>query len=194
MTRSLKPVARITLALTAALCTTPVLAHPEGHHAAASLMTGFAHPFSGMDHLLAFGTIGLWAAQYRRPAAWMLPLLFLLVMALGAILGFAGVALPGVEAGIAASLVVLGLLLAFALKLPLWASALLVTVFASFHGHAHGAELPAGASAALYGVGFLGATALLHLGGMAVARGVVHRVMPAIGTAIAAAGVYLLVI
>ena len=185
-------IARVTAGIVTALCVTPVFAHPGHDHAAFSLVAGFAHPFSGLDHLLAFSAIGLWAAQYRRSAAWGLPLLFLLVMALGAVAGVAGIALPGVEMGIAASVVVLGLLLAFAFRIPLWASALLVTAFASLHGYAHGMELPQGASAGLYGLGFIVATALLHLAGLALGKGFARKLVPAIGAAIAASGVYLL--
>jgi urease accessory protein len=158
---------------------------------------GFSHPFSGLDHILAMAAVGIWAAQTGRPALWVLPVVFPLAMAVGGMIGVAGLPVPGIEAGIAASVLILGLLIAFQAKPPLTASAILVALFAVFHGHAHGTELPQAASPILYGLGFVLATAVLHLIGLSI--GHVMRLpkgMLAIrigGGGIAAAGVTLFI-
>lgn len=150
-----------------------VLAH-TGHgahvHNESAFLAGLTHPFSGLDHLLAMLAVGLWAAQTRGRAVWALPAAFLSVMALGGALGMNGVELPLVEAGILASVFVLGLALIFAMKAPLYASLPLVALCALFHGHAHGAEA-AGNSSLAYGAGFLFATAFLHAAGWALGLG-----------------------
>jgi urease accessory protein len=156
----------------AALAAGSAFAHP-GHPdsmttASASFSTGFAHPFSGIDHLLAMLAVGLWAAQNKRSAMWVLPLAFPLMMVIGALLAFAGLEIPAAETGIAASVAVLGLLIAFAVKMPLRASTAIVSLFALFHGYAHGSELPHGSSAVMYGLGFVLATALLHAMGLGI--------------------------
>jgi urease accessory protein len=89
-------------------------------------------------------------------------------MAFGGALGVLGVPLPAVETGIAVSGVILGLMVACAVKPPLWVAAVIVGVFAIFHGHAHGTELPQAANALTYAVGFVICTGLLHLGGIAL--------------------------
>ena len=168
------------------------LAHP-GH--GSGWAAGLAHPFSGLDHMLAMVAVGLWAAQLGRPATWLLPAVFPAVMVLGALLGVNGVALPWVEAGIIASVVVLGAVVAFGLRLPLAASAVLIGVFALFHGHAHGSELPMADQALLYGAGFVAATLALH--GIGIGVGVLMRstlVLRTAGGAIAAAGLALIVL
>jgi urease accessory protein len=122
--------------------------------------------------------VGVWSARLAngeagRRAVWALPVAFVAAVALGAAVGLSGVALPGVELFIGSSVVVLGLLVAAAAVLPLWAGALLVAAFGLFHGHAHGTEMPAAAAPLLYGLGFLAATAGLHLAGLglgAIAR------------------------
>lgn len=111
--------------------------------------------------------VGLWGAFLGAPAMWVLPVVFPLVMALGGALGVLGVPLPGVETGIALSSVILGIMVAFAVRPPLWVAALIVGTFAIFHGHAHGAEMPKAANAATYAIGFVMATGLLHLCGIA---------------------------
>lgn len=141
------------------------LAHP-GHEHASGLLSGLAHPLFGLDHLLAMLAVGLWGAQLGGRARWALPVMFVGVMLLAGGLGLAGLPLPGVEHGIVASVVVLGLALLWAGKLPLAPSAALVGAFAVFHGHAHGTEMPAEASALLYALGFAIATAALHIGGL----------------------------
>jgi urease accessory protein len=174
----------------------PSLAHVHaGARHTGGLLHGFAHPFGGLDHLCAMLAVGLWAAQRGGRAAWLVPLTFVGVMALGGFLGVAGVSLPLVEAGIVGSLLVFGVLIAAAVRLPLAASTVLVGAFALFHGHAHGAEMPANTSGLAYGLGFVLATALLHAFGYAFAHGV-RRVEPLpvvryAGAAIALCGVYL---
>src|SRR5262245_59322030 len=111
--------------------------------------------------------VGLWGAFLGAPAIWLLPIVFPLVMAGGGVLGILGVPLPGVEIGIALSAVVLGLMVALGARPPLVVAAVLVGAFAIFHGHAHGTELPTGADAVAYSIGFVVATGLLHLAGIA---------------------------
>ncbi len=166
-------------------------AHP-GHEG--GLTGGLAHPFTGLDHVLAMVAVGLWASQLGRPAMWLLPAVFPVVMAGGALLGANGVALPFVELGIVASVVVLGAAVAFGLRVSLTLSAALVGVFALFHGHAHGAELPAAGSALLYGTGFVAATLVLHAVGVGIGA-LAQRtfVLRTAGGAIAATGLLLLV-
>jgi urease accessory protein len=140
--------------------------------------------------------VGLWGAQLGAPAVWVLPVAFPMVMALGGALGLMGVPLPGVEAGIALSALALGLLVLAEARPPLWVAAVVVGFFAVFHGHAHGTELPEGASGVLYSVGFVVATGSLH--GVGIAIGLLHRwkrgriALRAAGGLVAAAGVYFL--
>ena len=128
---------------------------------------GFLHPLSGWDHIAAMVAVGLWGAFLGRPAIWLLPVVFPLVMVLGGILGMANVPFPAVETGIASSAIVLGLMVAFAVRPPLWVAAVMVGIFATFHGYAHGAELPTSTSPLAYSAGFVTATGLLHLVGIA---------------------------
>jgi urease accessory protein len=171
------------------------LAHQRQGEAAA-LWSGLLHPIFGPDHVLAMVAVGLWGAQLGAPAIWVLPVAFPLVMALGGMLGFLGVPIPGVEVGIAASAIVLGIAVAFELRPPLAIAALVVGGFAIFHGHAHGTELPPGQSALLYSIGFVVATGCLHSLGIAV--GTVHRrswgrrLLRGAGTAVAAGGAFFL--
>lgn len=141
------------------------LAH-EAEGVAGGFVSGFLHPMLGPDHLAAMVAVGLWGAVLGRPAVWVLPVAFPLVMAAGGVLGILGAPLPAVEPGIAASALVLGVMVALWVKPPLWAAAALVAVFAVFHGHAHGEEMPAAAAPAAYGVGFVLGTGLLHLVGI----------------------------
>jgi urease accessory protein len=145
----------------------PALAHVEGG-LTGGFFSGFTHPIFGWDHVIAMVAVGLWGAYLGAPAIWVLPIVFPMVMALGGVLGILGVPLPAVEAGIAASAIVLGILVALAAKPPLWIAAVVVGIFAVFHGHAHGTELPEAANALAYAVGFVIATGLLHLTGIAV--------------------------
>jgi len=134
-----------------------------------SFLIGFIHPFSGFDHLVAMIAIGLWAAQLGGSAHWKVPFSFVLVMAASGLLSTFIAPLPFVESGITLSLLILGLLIAATIRLPVSASMLIAGIFAVFHGHAHGAELPQNISALSYAVGFVTATALLHLCGIGVA-------------------------
>lgn len=146
---------------------------------------GLAHPVLGPDHVLAMVAVGLWGAFLGAPAIYLLPIAFPLVMAVGGVMGIAGVPLPGTEIGIALSAVVLGLMVMLAAGQPLWVATLVVGVFAIFHGYAHGAELPPGADALAYSTGFVMATGLLHLAG--IGFGLLSR-WPVGATAVRTAG------
>ncbi|MGV8940730.1 MAG: HupE/UreJ family protein [Lysobacter sp.] len=150
-----------------AMVALPAVAHPE-HAGASPLLAGLSHPFSGLDHLLAMVSIGFWAASLGGRAAWCVPAAFLISTAAGFGLALAGIVLPAVEPGIAASVLVLGVLIAWAVSLPLGASMGLAALFGVFHGQAHGTELVGAALA--FGTGFVVATTLLHLSGIALAR------------------------
>jgi urease accessory protein len=184
------------LALLASCWAQSALAHAE-HGQAAGLLSGLLHPVSGLDHVLAMVAVGLWGAQLGLPAIWVLPLAFPLVMALGGLLGFLGLPLPGVEVGIAASALVLGTAVAFELRPKLVIAALVVGCFAIFHGHAHGTELPQGQSALLYSLGFVIATGCLHALGIGI--GTVHgrpwgrQMLRVAGAAVAAGGLFFMV-
>lgn len=147
------------------LISLPALAHDSVLHSMNALQDGFLHPFTGLDHLLAMLAIGIWAAQQKHARAWLIPVSFPLMMIIGGALALAGITLPGVEHGIAASVLVLGLLISFAVRLPVSAGMALVSVFAMAHGYAHGQEMPANESAVLYGAGFVLATAVIHATG-----------------------------
>jgi urease accessory protein len=131
-------------------------------------MSGFLHPVLGWDHVVAMVAVGLWGAFLRAPAIYILPIVFPVIMAFGGAAGVVGAPLPFVEAGIALSSIVLGLLIAFAVRAPLWLAAIIVGFFAVFHGHAHGTELPQASNAMSFAIGFVLATGLLHLLGIAL--------------------------
>jgi urease accessory protein len=160
------------------------LAH-EQLGAAAGFLSGFGHPISGLDHVIAMVAVGLWGAQLGASAVFLLPVAFPMTMALGGALGLFGIALPGIEIGIAISAVVLGTLVLASAKPQLWVALVIVAFFAIFHGHAHGTELPPGQSGLLYSVGFVVATGLLHACGIAI--GSIHQ-WPIGRTALRAAG------
>lgn len=159
----------VTFSLATPLAIIAVAAHA---HTGEGINTGFAsgfwHPIYGWDHVVAMVAVGLWGAFLGAPAIWILPVVFPLVMAFGGALGVLGVPIPMIETGIALSGVILGLLIAFAVKAPIWVAAVIVGVFAIFHGHAHGTELPEAFSPYGYAVGFVIATGLLHLAGIAL--------------------------
>ena len=175
---------------------TAALAH-VGDHSHMSFTEGLLHPFTGFDHMLAMVAVGLWASQLGGRALWLLPLTFPAVMAIGAALGLSGVALPWVEVGIAGSVMVLGAVVALALRPALAISIPLIGAFALLHGYSHGIELPVGTSALSYGAGFIAATLVLHAVG--IATGLIAGRLPVrfaartAGGAIAALGVVLLV-
>lgn len=139
----------------------------EGAGLAGGFTSGFMHPILGWDHVAAMVAVGLWGAFLGSPAIWILPVVFPLVMAFGGALGVLGAPIPAVETGIAASAIVLGLMVALAVRPPIWVAALIVGAFAIFHGHAHGTELPEAANPLAYSVGFVIATGLMHLCGIA---------------------------
>ncbi len=144
----------------------PAFAHSEGG-IAGGFVSGFIHPIVGWDHVVAMVAVGLWGAFLGVPAIWLLPIVFPLVMVFGAFLGILGIPFPAVEVGIAGSAVVLGLLILFKARLPLAGAAVIVAAFAIFHGYAHGTELPEAAIPVAYAIGFVIATGLLHLAGIA---------------------------
>jgi urease accessory protein len=154
------------------MCVQPAGAHQQEGQAV-GFLTGFRHPVSGFDHVLAMVAVGLWGAQLGTPAIWLLPVAFPMVMAIGGMLGLMGVPIPGIEYGIALSAILLGTAVMFAVRPPLGVAAVLVGFFAIFHGHAHGTELPPGQSAILYSIGFVIATGCLHALGIGI--GAVYR-------------------
>jgi urease accessory protein len=154
------------------LCVQATYAHVQKGEAA-GFVSGFRHPISGLDHVLAMVAVGLWGAQLGAPAVWLLPVAFPMVMAIGGMLGLLGVHLPGIEFGIAASAILLGFAVLSEARPPIALAAALVAFFAIFHGYAHGTELPAGQSGLLYSVGFVIATGCLH--GVGITIGTVHR-------------------
>jgi urease accessory protein len=192
--RRMAPIA-VAVAVLPAL-SSAAFAHAGFH--AAGFADGLAHPFSGLDHVLAMVAVGLWASQLGRPAYWLLPASFPVVMALGAVAGANGMPLPWVEIGIAASVIVLGAAIALSLKPSLLVSTALIAAFALLHGHSHGAELPQSASALAYGAGFIAATLALHAIGLAFgawsSRPAALFATRTAGAAIAAVGAVLLVI
>lgn len=147
-----------------------LLASNAQAHSAAEIgggfISGLLHPVLGWDHVAAMIAVGLWGAFLGNPALWLLPVVFPLVMALGGALGLAGIPIPSVEIGIALSALVLGVMIVLAARPPLWLAGIIVAVFAIFHGHAHGTELPEAASPLAYSLGFVIATGMLHLAGI----------------------------
>jgi urease accessory protein len=160
----------LAVALLAALvfASRPAVAHIVDGSATGGFLGGFAHPLFGLDHAVAMVAVGLWGAFLGPPAIWLLPITFPIVMAVGGAIAILGVPVPGLEIGIAASAIVLGSMIALAARLPLAIASLIVGAFAIFHGHAHGAELPPGTDAVAFSVGFVMATGLLHLAGIAL--------------------------
>jgi len=157
-------------AVAAPLVLVPAIASAHtGLGDAADLAHGFLHPLGGIDHILAMVAVGLLAARMGGRALWLVPATFVLTMAAAGLAGMAGMALGHVEVGIALSVLVLGAMIAFGVRMPLAAAMGLVGFFAVFHGHAHGAEMPQTASGLAFGAGFVAATALLH--GLGIALG-----------------------
>lgn len=172
-------------------------AHPglPGHtHGFAN---GFEHPFSGLDHLLAMTAVGLWAAQQGGKAIWKMPLAFLSAMVLGGALGMTGLGkFTMLDQAIATTVLVMGILVATAARVPATTAGFLVAGFALFHGYAHGAEMPATASGLFYGVGFVLATAILQ--SLGIGMGLLARtknsmqLLRVAGCVIAVCGIYLI--
>ena len=155
------------LAMTALMALVPSLAYAHtGVGDPIGFAHGFIHPITGIDHVLAMVMVGMFAWQLGGRALWLVPTTFVLVMALGGALGVAGIGVPFVEAGIALSVIVLGAVVAFGIKAPVAVAMAVVGLFAIFHGHAHGSEMPESAAGLAYGFGFMLATALLHVAGV----------------------------
>jgi len=165
---------RSLLALPMLLSGMPAWAH-TGFHEASGFGAGFLHPFGGLDHTLAMLAVGLFAAMLGGRALWAVPASFVLMMLVGGALGHAGVKIPAVEVGIAASVVIFGAILAVGRRCLISLAMALTGLFAVFHGFAHGAEMPAGSETVLYCLGFAAATALLHGAGLATGLALGNR-------------------
>ena len=173
------------------------LAHVGQGDISGGFLAGLEHPVFGLDHVVAMVAVGIWGAQLRAPAIWVLPVTFPLVMSFGGVLGGLAVPIPGIEIGIAVSAIVLGAMIALAARPPLWAAAIIVAVFAIFHGYAHGAELPESANAISFAMGFVIATGSLHALGILI--GVINKwkagekSLRAVGVLISLCGGYFLI-
>ena len=180
------------LALATLLVASPALAHDGS--GAGDLVAGLEHPLTGLDHLLAMVSVGIWGAVLGRPMLVVLPVVFPAMMAVGGLLGIIGAPLPPVEFGIAVSVLSLGAALALEWRAPGWAAIVLVAIFALFHGFAHGRELPRAADPVYYSLGFMLSTGSLHVVGIGI--GTLHdragRVTRTIGGLVTLAGVYFL--
>lgn len=169
------------------------MAHPG--HGSSGFESGAVHPWLGLDHLLAMIAVGLWAFQLGGRAIWMVPLSFVSVMFAGGFLGIGHGTFSGMEQVILASVFVVGLLIAFAVRMPIWTAVALTGAFAFFHGFAHGTEMPGGSSALIYSLGFAVSTICLHLFGIGIGTGIgrVRRLVwvRALGGAIAASAAVL---
>lgn len=169
----------------------PAYAH-VGIGTASSFTAGFMHPLSGLDHMTVMVAVGLWAALKGGKAVLAWPAAFVGVMLVGGVLGMLHMPLPFVEPGILASVVALGLLVALAIDLPVSAGVAIIGLFALFHGHAHGTEVPENAGGLEYMAGFAIATAALHATGIAAGLGLGIRfrgLARAAGAACAAIGI-----
>jgi urease accessory protein len=186
------------LVLASFLMLTPALAH-TGIGDTTGLARGFSHPVGGVDHVLAMVAVGLLAALMGGRALWLVPISFVGMMALGGAVGMAGIGIPFVEIGIGLSVVVLGAAVALRAEMPVVAAMAIVGLFAIFHGHAHGAEIPDTVSGFEYGIGFVLAAALLHVAGIGLGLAIgrmsanrAARVAQLTGGGMAVAGVVLL--
>jgi urease accessory protein len=177
----------------AALLVVPTLAYAHGGVGEASgFLRGVSHPLGGLDHICAMIAVGLWAAQMGGRSIWAVPLAFVSVMALGGAIGMMGSNLPFIEQGIILSVIMLGVFIAAAIRLPLAASIIIVGLFALCHGHAHGVEMPGTVSGVAYAAGFVLATASLHACGIGLGIGIqklaTARVVRFAGAAVALCG------
>jgi urease accessory protein len=179
-----------------AVLPSPAMAH-DGTGLAGGFISGFLHPLTGPDHMLAMVSVGLWGAFLGRPLVYVLPMVFPALMVVGGAVGMAGIGLPPVELGIAVSVLTLGLMILFAVRAPVPVAVAIVAVFALFHGYAHGAELPSAADPVGYSAGFVLCTGLLHVVGIALGavRGLAGgtMVLRAAGGLIALTGVWFLI-
>jgi urease accessory protein len=186
----------LVLLLATLMAPSPAHAH-VGVSETSGFLHGMGHPLSGLDHICAMVAVGLWAAHMGGRPIWAIPVTFITLMALGGVLGMTGINVPYVEAGIAVSVLTLGVLIAASIvRLPLAASIAIVGLFAIFHGQAHGAEMPETASGIAYGAGFLLATAFLHASGIGLGIAIQKFASPTIvrfaGIAIVLCGGYIL--
>lgn len=178
-----------------ALLLLPGLAHAHSMGPAGGFLTGLWHPVLGFDHFLAMVSVGILSAQIGGRAIWAVPLTFVMVMVFGAFLGMQGINLIEVEVGIAFSVIVLGIALTVEKKLPTYLAMIAVGVFAVFHGHAHGAEMPVIMTPVVYAAGFVVGTATIHILGVFI--GIVfdrcHRAnfLRYVGAGIAGIGIHL---
>lgn len=147
-------------------------AHVQGD-SASGFTTGLGHPWSGLDHILVMIAVGVWGAQLGRPAVWLLPVAFPMMMAVGGFIGLLGLPFPSVEVGISLSAIVLGFMILTEARASMKLIVSLVGFFALFHGYAHGTELPEGQNGLLYSIGFVVGTGLLHCVGIGL--GLLHR-------------------
>ena len=187
------------LVAAAAAAPTVVFAHAgvgDGH----DLLHGFMHPIGGLDHVLAMVAVGVTAAQLSGKALWAVPLSFVATMAIAAVIGMVGLVLPGLEVGIALSVIVLGAVISLRVRLSVILAVAMVAVFAVFHGYSHGLEMGAAHSRVILGFGFVLATALLLMTGISLGLALQRigassrqRMAQAGGSALALAGVVLLV-
>ena len=148
----------------------------SGTGLAGGVQSGFLHPLNGPDHMLAMVSVGLWGAILGRPLVIALPVVFPAMMAIGGVLGILGMPMPPVEIGIATSVIILGAVIAAALRPPAFVAVTLVGIFALFHGYAHGQELPSAADPVGYSLGFVLSTGLLHLVGVGLGFLLLQRV------------------
>jgi urease accessory protein len=159
--------------------------------------SGFAHPLTGPDHFLAMFAVGLWSAQMGGRLVWSLPVTFPMIMVIGGFLGMTGLPLPGVEIGIALSILALGGAIVFAWRPAEWMALILIAYFGLCHGYAHGVELPLATDPADYAIGFVLATGMIHLFGIGVGTALGKlmqgRLSRALGAVIASGGIYFLV-
>ena len=187
---------RLSLVLFTLVLPSLAFAH-SGAGEGSGFVSGFLHPLGGLDHVAAMVAVGILGAFMGKPAIWVLPIVFPIVMALGGVLGLLSVPIPGIEIGIAVSSIVLGIMILMGTQPALPVAIAVVAAFAIFHGYAHGAELPSAANPVAYSAGFVVSTGLLHLAGIAfgelirMPHGV--KIVRAAGGIIALAGGYFLV-
>jgi urease accessory protein len=178
--------------------TIPLISHAHSGESASGFYAGLFHPVLGYDHLLAMVCVGILSAQMGGRAVWSVPVVFVCVMAVGGIIGMFNVFLPIVEIGIVLSVFVLGMAIAAEKKLSLPMNHFVVALFAIFHGHAHGTEMPLWSDPGMYALGFIISTSILHLIGVLIGFAAAytktgHSVLRHCGALIAVFGLYLLI-
>jgi urease accessory protein len=156
----------------------PATVHAHPGHGVLEFSAGAFHPVLGLDHLAAMLAVGLLAAQLGGRARMALPVAFITALAIGALAGVAGLAIPGLEHGLAFSVLALGAIVALAARLPLAAAATIVALSGVLHGMAHGIEIPADASGIVFGLGFLTSSAALHLAGITLGSALIRTSRP----------------